>query len=89
MWRSIRNSTRPHGSPAWTPSGLPAPANWGGKPTVREKIQGLGNSEQEYQKIDDSSISDEMSLPLFYLEVKEKQPRRPMEWRHGLDGVYT
>jgi hypothetical protein len=37
-------------------------------------MQGLRNSEREYQKVNDSSIPDEMSLPLFYLEVKEKQP---------------
>jgi hypothetical protein len=33
----------------------------------------MRSSEREYQKMNDSSIPDEMSLPLFYLEVKEKQ----------------
>jgi hypothetical protein len=58
-------------------------------PTVCEKIQGLENSEREYQKVNHSSISDEMSLPLFYLEVKEKQaPGRGMMTARGLVAGY-
>jgi len=74
MWRSIKEFNTSAREPAGHRAGC---WRWPTKvrgPTVCEKIQGLRNSEREYQKLNDSSISDEMSLPLFHLEVKEKQP---------------
>jgi hypothetical protein len=44
--------------------------------------------------VNDSSIPDEMSLPLFYLEVKEKQPSTrgvmtARDWWRGYLGQIT